>query len=185
MNDHTAMMTAGAFGLECLSRWFLVLSKPAAEQCAQTHLERQGYRVYYPRLICSQLRRGRWCERIVALFPRYLFVQLDVARQSLAPVRSTVGVASVVRFGPDATVVPDDVIEGLIGRADPQSGLHRLADRKLEPGARINVVAGAFSGLDGIFERSAGADRVVVLLSLLGGSTAVCISADFVVPQVA
>lgn len=169
-----------------LTRWFLVFSKPTGEQTAKTHLERQGYRVYYPRLVSSQLRRGRWVDCVAALFPRYVFVQLDLARQSLAPVRSTLGVANVVRFGSEATVVPDRLVEGLMGKADPQSGLHRLAaGTGFERGARVRVVAGAFSGLDGIFERAAGCERVVVLLTLLSGSTPVCIPAGCVAPRVA
>lgn len=167
-------------------RWFLIFTKPAGEQTAKTHLERQGYRVYYPRVLCPVLRRGRWSERIVALFPRYLFVQLDTLRQSLGPVRSTVGVTSVVRFGHEAAPVPDTLVDDLIGRTDPDSGFHRLANsRRLEPGARVNVIAGAFEGLDGVFERAAGGDRVVVLLNLLGRTTPVRVHSGFVVPSAA
>jgi transcriptional antiterminator RfaH len=166
-----------------LQRWFLIFTKPAGEQTAKTHLERQGYRVYYPRLQCPILRRGRWSERIVALFPRYLFVQLDTRRQSLAPVRSTVGVSCVVCFGQETAPVSDALVEDLIGRADPASGFHRLATgRRLEPGARVNVIAGAFEGLNGVFERAAGGERVVVLLNLLGRTTPVRVHSGFVVP---
>jgi transcriptional antiterminator RfaH len=179
-------VTGDAAGLERLLRWFLIFTKPCGEQTAQAHLERQGYRVYYPRLLCPALRRGRWSEKIVALFPRYLFVQLDAASQSLSPVRSTVGVASIVRFGPEASAVPDSLVRELIGRADPDSGLHRLAKgRRLEPGARVSIIAGAFEGLDGIFERAAGGDRVVVLLNLLGTSTPVRVQSGFVAPSAA
>src|SRR4030095_2041604 len=95
-------------------RWFLVLTRPASEQLAKTNLERQGYRVYYPRLLRPSLQRGRWVERVVSLFPRYLFLQLDAARQSLAPVRSTLGVANLVRFGSEARVVPDAIVDDLM-----------------------------------------------------------------------
>ncbi len=82
-----------------LHAWFLVQTKPAAEKSALEHLERQGYRVYHPRLLQRALRRGRWLDRIVSLFPRYVFVQVDVGPPVAAPIRSTVGVANVVRFG--------------------------------------------------------------------------------------
>lgn len=167
-------------------RWFLVLTKPSCEQTAKNHLERQGFHVYYPRLTRSVLSRGEWVERIVSLFPRYLFVQLDSARQSLAPVRSTLGVASLVRFGAEPKAVPDRVVKGLIDRADPASGLHRLSkDRPLTPGARVSVIAGAFQGLEGIFERDAGNERVVVLLQLLGQESPVRITSRYVVPSIA
>jgi transcriptional antiterminator RfaH len=169
-----------------LARWFLVLTKPAGETTAQTNLERQGYRVYYPRLRRPSFRRGRWIDRIVGLFPRYLFVQLDTARQSLAPLHSTFGVASIVRFGSKTAVVPDRIVDALIGQADPETGLHRLhQDRQLRPGSAVSIVAGAFEGLDGIFQREAGEERVVILLKLLGTGTPVCVPSRFVVPALA
>jgi len=126
---------------------------------------------------------GRWRERITALFPRYLFVRLEEGRQSLSPVRSTVGVADVVRFGLRYAAVPDEVVCDLRGRADPQSGLHRLGRRSPFPcGSHVRIAAGPFDGLEGVFEREAGAERVVVLLNLLGQDAAVRIPAGFVVP---
>ena len=176
-------MHAAAGPMDGLLRWFLVLSKPAGERIAKINLERQGYRVYYPRLEHPALLRGRWVERIVALFPRYLFVQVDGAHQSLAPVRSTLGVSNIVQFGTEAAAVPTCVVDDLIARADPVSGLHKLdSSRKLRAGARVSVIAGSFLGIDGIFEREAGEDRVVVLLSLLGRQVPVGIPSRFVVP---
>jgi transcriptional antiterminator RfaH len=165
------------------AHWFLILTKPANEHVAQVNLERQGYRVYYPRLLRPSLYRGRWIERIVSLFPRYLFVQLDAAARSLAPVRSTLGVANIVRFGADAAVVPATVVDGLIRCADPETGLHRLKNPpSFEPGAPVRVIAGAFEGLQGIFERDVGSERVVILLKLLGQDAAVRVPSRFVVP---
>ena len=166
--------------------WFLVFTKPSGEAVAKVNLERQAYRVYHPRLLHPSLYRGRWVDRIVSLFPRYLFIQMDMVQQSLAPVRSTLGVANVVRFGAQSTIVPDSIVAGLMGRADPESGLHRLNRSKVfEPGARVNVIAGAFEGLDGIFERDSGSERVVVLLGLLGQVTPVTIASRNVVPSMA
>src|SRR5712671_6899317 len=107
-------------------RWYLVYTKPLTEAIAQANLERQGYEVYFPRAVQTVRCSGRWLERVVALFPRYLFLRLNEGCQALNPVRSTVGVASVVRFGSRYTVVPEHVISDLQARADPLSGLHRL-----------------------------------------------------------
>jgi transcriptional antiterminator RfaH len=166
-----------------LRRWFLVLTKPVGEALAQSNLERQGYRVYYPRLLRACRHRGRWVERVVALFPRYLFVQVEVGQQSLGPVRSTLGVSSLVRCGAQPTIVPDGLVDELVRREDPQSGLHRLAGgRGFARGAPVRVVGGSFDGVEGVFEREEGASRVVVLLRLLGREAPVQIPACFVVP---
>jgi len=163
-------------------RWFLVLTKPSNEQIATTHLARQGFHIYLPRLLRTTFGRGRRRESIVPLFPRYLFVRLESLRQSLGPIRSTRGVASIVRFGEQAAEVAANVIDALTRRADPVTGLHRLETRALRHGTPVSIVGGAFDGLEGIFEREEGEERSVILLSLLGRSTPVRMHPRFVVP---
>jgi len=162
-------------------RWYLIHTKPSSESLARENLERQRYEVYLPRVLQMARRAGRRFERVVALFPRYLFLRLNEGQQAFAPVTFTTGVAGVVRFGARYTVVPDQVVRDLRVRADPVSGLHRLScGSKLTPGAPVRIRLGPFDGLEGVFERAAGADRVVVLLKLLGQSAPVCVSAESV-----
>jgi transcriptional antiterminator RfaH len=156
-------------------RWYLIHTKPSSEVVAQTNLTRQGYEVYLPRAAQPARWRGEWRERIVALFPRYLFLRLNEGFQALSPIHSTSGVAGVVRFGAHYTIVPDHVIRDLQQAADPESGLHRLCVRKLRPGALVRIASGPLDGLEGIFDRRAGADRVVVLLKVLGQNASVCV----------
>lgn len=165
-----------------LLRWHLVFTKPSGEHVAKTNLERQGYRVYFPRLQQRILRRGAWRETISALFPRYLFVQLDAAIQSLSPLRSTHGVTSVVRFGTEYVSVPGTIVDGLMDRED-DAGLHCLSFKPLfECGTAIRVIEGALAGIEGIFEREDANDRVVVLLNLLGRETLINLPAASVMP---
>ena len=171
--------------LQPLLRWYLILTKPSGEETARANLERQGYRTYFPRLRQRKLYRGRWVERISALFPRYLFLQLNTGQQSLGPVRSTLGVAAAVRFGSEYAIVPVTVVEGLMQRADPESGLHELKRPLFELGAAVRVMSGTFAGLEGIFEREIGEDRVVVLFKLLGRESPIRLPAGFVVPAYA
>ena len=160
--------------------WYLIRSKLAEEFLAQSNLERQGFSVYLPRVISAVTRRGRRRDEVIPLFPRYLFLQVHDT-QSLGPVRSTAGVSDVVRFGAMRAIVPDRVVEEVRSRADPETGLHRLScSTPLQPGASVRVTAGPFDGLQGIFERRAGAERVVLLLNLLGGDTRVRVPSDAV-----
>jgi transcriptional antiterminator RfaH len=167
-------------------RWYLIHTKVSGETSSQLNLERQGYEVYLPRFVNGVRLAGRWRERVTPLFPRYLFLRLDEGRQPLSPVHSTVGVATVVRFGSRYTIVPDKVLQELRDREDPHSGLHRLSRRSpLSPGAAVRITAGAFDGLEGIFERAAGAERVLVLLRLLGQEASVRVPSEFVVARFA
>jgi transcriptional antiterminator RfaH len=165
-------------------RWYLVRTKPNAEATALRNLERQGYEAYLPRLSQSLPWRGHWRERVVPLFPGYLFLRIDEGRQALAPVHSTLGVAGMVRFGANYAVVPDGIVRDLRSLADPETGLHRLAPpARLVPGTRVRIVAGPFDGLEGIFQRAAGEDRAIVLLSVLGQSASVGVACSSLVTR--
>ena len=65
-----------------MNSWYVIRSKPRKEATALIHLERQGYRVYLPRMVRQARTRGRWVERIEPLFPSYLFLQTDVRMKS-------------------------------------------------------------------------------------------------------
>jgi transcriptional antiterminator RfaH len=164
-------------------RWYVVHTKPLGEETARLNLERQGYDVYFPRLQQPARRRSR-ARQIVPLFPRYLFLHFEEGQQSLAPVRSTLGVTAVVRFGVRYAIVPDEIITGLQLRADPVSGLHHAIESPaLVPNTPVTVIGGPFESLEGLFARSEGSDRVLILLKLLGHEARVQVPADMVVPS--
>lgn len=167
-----------------MQRWYLVHTKPGREAIASQNLERQGYVVYLPMVLQPVRRRGGWRDRITPLFPRYLFVQVDEGQQSIAPIRSTLGVAQIVRHGANLAVVPNQIVTELRDRADSESGFHRISQPAMfEPGSPVKVAAGPFSGLEGIFQSHSSSDRIVVLLNVLGNSTRVRIPLGFVTPS--
>jgi transcriptional antiterminator RfaH len=163
--------------------WYLVHTKPSVEASAEANLVRQGYGVYFPRLLQTVRSERKLRQRIVALFPRYLFLHLDEGRQSLAPVHSTVGVSGLVRFGSRYAPVPDEVVRQLQAQADPASGLHRKRHLKPARGSVVRMATGPFEGLDAVFEREIGSERVIVLLKVLGRETAVRVPREYVLPS--
>ena len=165
-----------------MRRWYLIHTKPSSEALALKHLLRQQYDARLPQALQTVRRFGRRRERIVALFPRYLFLHLNEGQQALAPVKFTTGVADIVRFGACYAIVPDQVMRDLEARADPATGLHRLnAGGALTRGTPVRIALGPLDGLEGIFEREAGADRVVILLKLLGRNAPVYVPTDSIV----
>ena len=164
-----------------MSAWYAVLCKPRREALAETNLANQGYRVYLPRLATQCRRDGKWIDTVEPLFPRYLFLAPGNEHQGLAPVRSTLGVSGLVRFGGQPATIPEAVVESLRGRQDPDTGA--CARRSLfKSGAPIQFCAGPFTGLDGVFEIEAGQDRVYVLLEFLGKLNKVKVCRDWLVP---
>jgi transcriptional antiterminator RfaH len=164
-----------------MTQWYAVFCKPRGEETAETNLENQGYIVYLPRLLNRIWRAGKRVQRIEPLFPRYLFLKRRDAAQSLAPVRSTLGVTGLVRFGGQPAVVSGELIEALRAREEPASGTH-VRRALFQPGAPVKFAAGPFAGLEAIFGKETGAERVTVLLEMLGKTNRLQVDRDWLVP---
>lgn len=154
--------------------WFVVVTKPRQEHVALENLERQGYRCFLPMAENPYQRRSRKHHVIVEpLFPRYMFLHAVAELQNLAPVRSTLGVVSMVRFGTELAVVPDEVIAGIEARMDKASGLVKIEPVPVEAGDRVRVFDGPLAGVDGIVAEKNGENRAIILMELLGRPTRV------------
>jgi transcriptional antiterminator RfaH len=147
--------------------WYLVYCKPRQETVARENLVRQGYEIYLPFMRDVRRRQGRRIAQISPMFPRYLFIHLNRDTDNWAPVRSTLGVVSIVKFGHDPARVPDDLIALLRSHEDPQ-GIHILPAEEYKPGSRVRITQGGFAGYEGIFQAATSRDRVTVLLDVLG-----------------
>ncbi len=157
--------------------WYLVYTKPRQEGVAQANLERQGYPVYLPRVKQRRRRAGRVTDIIEPLFPRYVFIQLSTQTDNWGPIRSTLGVSSLVRFGPDPAVVPEALIAVLRAR-DDETGLQALKLADFAPGQGVRIQAGPMQGYEGIFLARTSRDRVTLLLEILGKQVRVSVGPE-------
>jgi transcriptional antiterminator RfaH len=165
---------------ELQPRWFVAHTHPHAESKATTHLNRQGFEIYFPRYL-KRRRHARRIETVAApLFPRYLFVAIDLDAQRWRSIYSTVGVNRLVCNGDDPTPVPDGIVEALKKRED-MNGFIKLDPRApFRTGDKIRVLDGAFSSCLGLFEGMAERERIAILLDLLGRKVRVVLDADLV-----
>jgi transcriptional antiterminator RfaH len=147
--------------------WYLVQTKPRQEHLAQENLERQGYSTYLPLIRNIRRRLGNRHYADEPFFPRYMFIRLNTLTDNWAPIRSTVGVVNLVRFGQWPTPVPDSLIQQIRERANPDTGLHEI-ERQLNKGDKVRILDGPLVGFEGIFLASSGQDRVLVLLEIMG-----------------
>ena len=161
--------------------WYLVYCKPRQEAVARENLERQGYQAYLPYMRELRRRGGKRIATIAPMFPRYLFVLLSRQVDNWAPIRSTLGVVSLVRFGPAAARVPDDLVAALRSREDAQ-GIQILPVEGYKPGRRVRITQGSFAGYEGIFQAASGRDRVTVLLDILGRRARTVVASDSIEP---
>jgi len=157
--------------------WFAVYTKPRQEHIALENLERQDFNCFLPMAINPYQRRSEKKLRIEPLFPRYLFLNVIPDQQSLGPVRSTRGVATLVRFGVELARLPETVIRAINSRCDPDTGLVRLDPVPVAPGDKVKVFDGPFAGLEGIFKERKGEKRALLLAILLGTESTVEVDA--------
>lgn len=161
-------------------RWFVAHTHSHAEAKAAVHLGRQGFEVYLPRYL-KRRRHARRVETVAApLFPRYLFVAVDLTAQRWRSIYSTVGVARLVCNGDEPSAVPDGVVESFRGREDA-NGFIKLDFRPpFRTGDKIRVLDGAFTSCLGLFEGMADRERIAILLDLLGRKVRVVLDANLV-----
>lgn len=162
-------------------RWYAIQTKPRQEEVARVNLERQGYRVYLPLIQLRKRRSGRWQVAIEPLFASYVFLNVDLDHDNIAPVRSTLGVRAMVRFGFEYVAIPDEVIEYLQQR-EPTGSANAAPRPLFTPGDKVRILTGPFGGLDAVYEMNRSDDRVLLLVDILGRQSRVKVALDDVAP---
>ncbi len=164
--------------MENPQRWYVVHTHAQAEETAHRHLERQGFATFMPRYLkrWSHARRIDWVKR--PMFPRYLFVGIDVTTQRWRTITSTFGVSRLVCQGDRPVPVPDGIVEGIMARCD-EGGLVSLEPRiPFRRGDKVQVISGALADHVGLFECTSDDERVFLLLDLLGRQVKVKLPVD-------
>lgn len=109
---------------------------------------------------------------LAPFFPGYLFVGLDLEGECWRSINGTIGVLRLVAFATSGR--PARVPRGFVERLVSLSGSDGLShDEELSAGDQVRVIGGAFDDLCGILETAGDAERVRILLSLLGKETRV------------
>jgi len=151
-----------------MKRWYTVYTKPRQEKVALENLQRQQYEVYLPLVCIKKLIRKRWQEKIEPLFPRYLFIFVDIDEDDTASIRSTRGVAGLVKFGNRAVPISDQVIDFFKSSGDANTGIIPFRDPAIRPGAKITVTTGPLHGVEAIYDADSGEGRAMILIDVLG-----------------
>jgi transcription antitermination factor NusG len=157
-----------AMVLKETERWYVVHSLPRREVGTEIQLLAQGFRAFLPRMTRT-VRHARKLRTINApVFPRYLFIVLDLRKDRWRSVNGTFGVASLIMTRAMPEPVPQGVVEQLLEYTD-ETGVVRF-DRDLREGQSIRVTTGPFVHVLGRLERLAANGRARVLLDIMGGN---------------
>lgn len=160
--------------------WYVVHTKPNEEARAAYHLSRQNFSVYLPRY--AKIRRhARKIDRVVRpLFPGYLFIALDLARDRWRSVRSTLGVVNLVMSGELPVPLPCEALDAIRAREDARGLVSPSLSPALAVGSRIKLLDGIFAEHGGVLDCISDERRVAVLVQLLGRPARVIVDADSV-----
>lgn len=145
-------------------KWFVLYTKPRAEQRTAQELENMGLEVYCP--LATEVRQ--WSDRTkkikTPLFKSYIFVHLNESDRNLV-----FAVSSVVRYltwlGKPA-VVKDKEIETIREWLNDDS-YEGLQVHSLGPGDRVSILNGALKGRTGIVQE-VGKREVKLVMESLG-----------------
>ena len=151
-----------------MKSWFALYTQPSKELLAQRHLQEQGFDVYLPRF--KKIRRhARKTETILApLFPRYLFVGIDLEHDRWRSINGTRGVSYLLTNGDQPISIPLSIIEKLKKQEDSEGALPITSLITFLKGDSVRIIEGAFENQIALFEKLDDKQRVQLLLNLLG-----------------
>jgi transcriptional antiterminator RfaH len=155
-----------------IANWLLLQVKPKQEVRALENLQRQGGECYCPKILLEKLSRGKRIEVEEALFPGYLFINIQPKQNGLTytSIRSSRGVSKIVSFGTEPLKVPESLI-AQIKRREQADSMGVIAKDLPQTGDGITIIEGPFRGLKAVFSHTDGMQRSIVLINLLNQHT--------------
>ena len=153
-------------------RHYVVQAQPQREPLAVKELQNQGFETFYPviqrRPVVRHLKLVTPAP--VPLFPKYLFVRLDLATDPWRSINGTRGVTRLMCMDELPSPVPEGAMERLMSAGEVI--LEDAAGLPFNVNDPVEFISGPMTGLRGLVQLCA-ADRVTLLLDLLGSKTVV------------
>lgn len=151
-----------------MKQWFVVHTQACKEAVAKHHLLNQGFDVYMPRFKKTR-RHARKVEEVLApLFPRYLFVGIDLSASGWRSIQGTRGVSYLLVMNNRPVVVSSRIIQCLKDQETAEGFVPLESMALFAKGEKVRVLEGAFKDYFAIFEKMDDKQRVQLLLTCLG-----------------
>jgi len=149
--------------------WVLIYTKARQEIKANENLRRQGFNTFLP--LIAPTNKNSEFKSLVPVFPRYLFLQINLELDNWTSIKSSYGVSNIVMFSEKFTSIPNNIIQLIQDKLD-EAGLYKEEVMKVDyqKGDPVSIKEGGFAGVDAIFLSKKSKDRVRLLLKLLNTS---------------
>ena len=168
------------------SNWYLVYTKPNQERRAYSNLVNQGLEVFLPQICVLGKTTTKTKKTLVPMFPRYLFVRINIQQDNWPVLRSTKGVNHLVTFGDLPAIVPIDVINLLKFFCTEEGVINQdKLSKQFIKGELVYIDDGLLAGHEAIFLHQNSKKRVMVLLELADKETTIQIPSDHLAPKMA
>ena len=142
-------------------QWYVVNTYSGHENKVKEKLEMRAnsmdmkdyiFRVIVPEQKEVEVKDGVSKEKVKKMFPGYILVEMVMSDEAWFVVRNTPGVTGFIgSSGKGAKSTPLQPYE--VDRILQNMGISRLdVDKELEPGAKVKIIAGAFTGMYGTVE---------------------------------
>lgn len=156
-----------------MDRFYVVQTQPQRERLAVNELRNQNFQTFYPVIRhLPRTSRGRLGDsRISPLFPKYVFVSLDLELDQWRSINGTRGVTRLICMDEDRpSPVSQFVMERLLAAGEIIE--EREAGLPFNINDLVEFTDGPMEGIQGIVSLCA-ADRVSLLMDMLGGKVPV------------
>ena len=156
--------------------WYLLQTKPNAYATACQNLRRQGFDVFFPLIIKTTKKSGKFLDTKAPLFPGYLFMGSSIDLIPWKSVNGTRGISRAVTLDGVYRSVSSRIIEGLQRRCDERGVFRNLND--IDLGDRAKIERGPFSEFVCTVDQITDDQRAWVLIDLLRQQTRVEVSLE-------
>lgn len=132
--------------------WCVAHTQPLKEVTAQQHLLDQGFEAYMPRFKKTVRHARKVEEKLVPLFPRYIFVGMDLSPARWRSVNGTRGVSHLLMTNDlNPAKVPTRIVDELRAK-EIGNGIVPVASLvNFVKGEKVRIVEGAFTDQTAIF----------------------------------
>ncbi|MDX9786734.1 MAG: UpxY family transcription antiterminator [Desulfobacterales bacterium] len=156
--------------------WYVLHTKSRFENVVHDGLVKKSVDVFLPKALVQSKRKDRKKMIRVPLFPGYLFVKTDLNPYAYLEILKTVGAVRLIGNKNEPISVANDVIDSLKIMVSGEFPIE--TGNRFQPGDRVVVLSGPFTGIVGIFVRYKGSGRVIVNVEALGQYAAVEVDAQ-------
>ena len=147
------------------NQWYVAYCQPLKERQVAAALENSYVESFLP--LIQRQTNGR--KKYMPLFPRYLFLHVDLNSVGMYTIRRTPGLVKLVAFGETPQPVPAASIAALRQQVDTINAQGGLLEHSFQPGNAVRLTKGPLQGLQAVFIGPMHPSECVqVLLNFLG-----------------